>query len=532
MDTRTLVIAFISAFLAIFLSMLIMAIPRKNMGLNLYAAGVGSCLLGLICLAGQGFLSPWLSIILANFLLFMFDIFIVYGTRIYFKMANPFPKRFWFYIILYNLLFIADTFIFNTIVLRYFINPAYVSIIILEFYYCIKKNRDLLSKTVLFLSRFICFGYPIFQMGKILIVVTRPPNQPVMFESNSFLSFSMVGSLFFSILWVFLIYIMDSTILIREINDKNQMLKSLAQTDELTGLYNRNLLEQRLINDMEMSDRYHEPLSLIMMDLDHFKNVNDNWGHDTGDEVLATSANIIRNAIRKSDMAFRWGGEEFLILTPHTNLKGAESLAEKIREHIASGVYPKVGRITASFGVAEHFLTESSSQWFKRADLSLYKAKNSGRNCVVSWAESTLLPVAQVNIMWRQEWESGNKEIDAGHRMIVEMTNRLIESSFESPFDPSIKDRVASYMEHLEEHFAKEEKELEIIGFPEWKKHAEVHSALLQESSKLQEDYFKGELEQAAFFNFLLSKLVIGHILSQDVKFYPYTMGKRNAGKS
>lgn len=161
---------------------------------------------------------------------------------------------------------------------------------------------------------------------------------------------------------------------------KNEILKKIAITDELTGAHNRYYFNKKLkkIIDCETN----EFLTLIIFDLDNFKQVNDSLGHDIGDKVLRETAHKSIEIIEKEDIFVRWGGDEFIILTFQRDLNSAKMLAQELSSAIKDIVYPKVGEITASFGLAEKQKSESFECWFKRADIALYKAKNKGRNCV------------------------------------------------------------------------------------------------------------------------------------------------------
>lgn len=163
-----------------------------------------------------------------------------------------------------------------------------------------------------------------------------------------------------------------------------KLTEQMAITDELTGLYNRHYLEKSIDSVITRSDRYNEPVTLVMFDLDHFKEVNDKWGHPAGDTVLKQTASIAKNLIRSSDMLVRFGGEEFILLMPHTAIAGGKSVAEKIRETLAKNVYPGIGPVSASFGVAERKDDESFDRWYARTDEALYRAKQYGRNRVDS----------------------------------------------------------------------------------------------------------------------------------------------------
>ena len=169
------------------------------------------------------------------------------------------------------------------------------------------------------------------------------------------------------------------------IDDRNNLIK-IAETDELTGLYNRKKLNQLL--EKIFKNRHENPhqnpeISLIFGDIDHFKSVNDDYGHLTGDSVLKEFAQLLDQHISKSDFLARWGGEEFLIVCPETDAEGAFQLAEKIRKRIEHHAFETVGHRTASFGVAQLQDAQSLEDWLEQADKALYQAKTSGRNRVV-----------------------------------------------------------------------------------------------------------------------------------------------------
>lgn len=172
----------------------------------------------------------------------------------------------------------------------------------------------------------------------------------------------------------------------RDVSQKvleTERLETLAVKDQLTGLYNRHYLESIIENAIDKSDQNHVPLSMILMDIDHFKKVNDTWGHSTGDDVLRQIAGIAAKKLRDTDILIRFGGEEFLIVTPQTSNEGARVAAEKIRSAIEEFHHPVAGTKTASFGVSERMRGESFDHWYQRADEALYLAKNGGRNRVV-----------------------------------------------------------------------------------------------------------------------------------------------------
>ncbi len=162
----------------------------------------------------------------------------------------------------------------------------------------------------------------------------------------------------------------------------NNELEQLARHDQLTGLFNRHVMDEELKKATAYSVRYQTSFSLILFDIDFFKNVNDTYGHDVGDLVLKKISQLLTARIRTSDILARWGGEEFLLLLPETNIKQAEEFAESLRQLIASLVIEKVGNISCSFGVSYVMPSDTPEVVTKRADKALYRAKEGGRNCV------------------------------------------------------------------------------------------------------------------------------------------------------
>lgn len=167
-----------------------------------------------------------------------------------------------------------------------------------------------------------------------------------------------------------------------ELAIKNEELERLAIQDKLTGLYNRRKLDKSLAQEITRAGRYGRPLSIIMLDLDHFKEVNDTHGHPTGDAVLVETAARLRKALRTSDILGRWGGEEFLILCPETGLQATAGLANRLLRDYTASEFPTAGRRTASFGVATHRAGDRPEELLSRADAALYCAKKKGRNRV------------------------------------------------------------------------------------------------------------------------------------------------------
>ncbi|MBV5321561.1 MAG: diguanylate cyclase [Sulfuricurvum sp.] len=168
----------------------------------------------------------------------------------------------------------------------------------------------------------------------------------------------------------------------QNITDK-KLIEEISLTDQLTGLYNRRHLDAVLEKNSQIAERYNIPFSVAIVDIDHFKNINDTYGHQVGDYVLQSLSGMLKSQSRAVDILGRWGGEEFLIIFPNTEEAEAEIAAEKIRNAIEIFTMDSVGNKTVSIGVSEYH--DDLHETIKRADEALYQAKAQGRNCVRSF---------------------------------------------------------------------------------------------------------------------------------------------------
>jgi diguanylate cyclase (GGDEF)-like protein len=176
----------------------------------------------------------------------------------------------------------------------------------------------------------------------------------------------------------------------RDLTDAYRKLEHMAIHDRLTGLYNRIRLDEKLTAEIKRANRYRSLISVVMLDIDNFKAVNDDYGHLAGDKVLRQLAARITESLRETDLAGRWGGEEFLIILPETDQTQALQLAERLRETFAArpiaiddadgGGVPRLLRLTISCGIAQHRVGDDLDSLFERVDGALYCAKRQGRN--------------------------------------------------------------------------------------------------------------------------------------------------------
>ncbi|MER2541217.1 MAG: GGDEF domain-containing protein [Azonexus sp.] len=172
------------------------------------------------------------------------------------------------------------------------------------------------------------------------------------------------------------------------LRESEERYKQLSVTDSLTGLFNSRHLHERLQSEMERAQRYQRPLSLLVIDCDNFKRINDTFGHLEGDKVLQTLAKVIGQCLRRTDSAYRYGGEEFVLILPEAEIGSAGMLAERLRKGFADETVRSDNdqeiRCTVSIGLATYQSGETESQFIRRADEANYEAKRRGKNCVVA----------------------------------------------------------------------------------------------------------------------------------------------------
>lgn len=305
-------------------------------------------------------------------------------------------------------------------------------------------------------------------------------------------------------------------------------LEKLSSTDLLTGAWNRAHFDRVITTELNRSIRFKQPVSLIFLDIDHFKRVNDSYGHQAGDEVLRELVQVIRGTIRSSDAVFRWGGEEFMVLALQTGYRDSAAVAEKIRSTVERHCFAGVGSLTISLGVAEHIATESAEIWIRRVDEAVYRAKDAGRNQVCvdrcgssdAWAKESGLSV--VRLVWQEAYESGEPTIDRQHRELFDLGNALFEASFRAQSSPeAFSAALDRLLAHTAQHFADEEAILAEYGYKELEQHRHAHAELLTRAGELKAAVTAGKTTLGDLVEFLANNVVAQHMFVEDKKFFP-----------
>jgi len=311
------------------------------------------------------------------------------------------------------------------------------------------------------------------------------------------------------------------------------LLEERASTDPLTGVMNRNGIEERVRSELLRSDRYGDKLSLVLIDLDHFKAVNDAYGHLAGDRILQGFCALARSCLRSTDSLGRVGGEEFVALLPETGLSGARLFAERLRTTLEAFQFDRGIRITASMGIAGHREGEELSSLMERADLAMYQAKKSGRNRVVldsedvERAEPERAQSAHITLQWQPSYLCGQPLIDAEHQELFSLINSMMIAMPEKGADEYVLPWVGKLIETIQMHFANEELVLRASGYPDAESHAQIHCRLVQRACELQRHF---ELQQdctGELVGFLIHDVVARHMLRDDRKFFPWLKAKQ-----
>lgn len=282
----------------------------------------------------------------------------------------------------------------------------------------------------------------------------------------------------------------------REAEGRARELARQVDTDALTGALNRQGFNEAMAREVARARRHGQPLAVVMVDIDHFKRVNDEFGHAAGDQVLVRTANLLRSCVRESDLVARWGGEEFVVVAPMTGEAGGLRLAEKLRAIMASTHLGPRDAVTASFGVAELGPGETIDALLARADGALYRAKESGRNRVCGASDGTAVPPpARVHEAAAPEDPLGLREriysdtgfgpIDVEHEALSRALAGLVDAVNSGKVD-AVATALDGILHGVERHFAHEESLMARHGYPQRQKHGAAHASFLADVRRAQ----------------------------------------------
>jgi diguanylate cyclase (GGDEF)-like protein/PAS domain S-box-containing protein/hemerythrin-like metal-binding protein len=324
---------------------------------------------------------------------------------------------------------------------------------------------------------------------------------------------------------------------IQDITRKKEMeseLARMAREDELTGVFNRRYFMEMATREVIRGRRFREPQAIMMIDIDHFKKINDTYGHEVGDQVLHEMARGCSASLRGVDVFGRLGGEEFGALLLNTDSEIAGMLAERMRRGMESlAVETPAGtvRFTVSIGMATFTEPDLSlDALLKKADDALYEAKKTGRNRVV--AERATPGAKQpardgmrtsfVRLEWKKEYESGCPLVDRQHQNLFLLANDLLSAIVSGLPDDHVDTQAKGLVAEVEAHFRDESAAYRAAGYPGADAHNRIHHALVQDMRATLERFKGGRASVAELFELVAVRIIREHLLSEDRKFFPY----------
>ncbi|MBL0211765.1 MAG: diguanylate cyclase [Holophagaceae bacterium] len=310
------------------------------------------------------------------------------------------------------------------------------------------------------------------------------------------------------------------------------LAKDLAMHDPLTTLLNRRALTDRLEQTIALARRREFDFSLMFVDLDEFKPINDKFGHEAGDWLLCEAAKRMLGCVRASDTVARVGGDEFVVLLSSVeDIEQATLVGEKIRSALAEPFHLKPGKwlsITSSIGVCSYpDHGTSQRELLKACDDAMYLAKARGRNRVVvaelnlaeriSSAAQVPSSLGLIIFHWRRAYQIGNPTIDAEHHELFNLVNNLLRTGLATDTQPqAFLASADELIQHVRQHFSSEESVLAAKGYSRLQDHADLHRKLVARAEALRQKIGTGEVGLGDWLQFLANDLVIGHILKED----------------
>lgn len=355
-------------------------------------------------------------------------------------------------------------------------------------------------------------------IARIYTVLTAPPILFMARDDIGLRLIMLIGLILGLVIW-FSILLLTHHRIEEELEDARNRAEHVSRTDRLTGLWNRYHFEAQAKLEIERSIRYGYAISLLMLDIDHFKRVNDYHGHFVGDDILRQVAQCASESMRASDLLCRWGGEEFVALVPGTAAEAAKA-AENLRKCIEQHDFPKVGKTTISIGVAKLREAEDMSDWMRRADSALYRAKSNGRNRVEKEAPE-MSSGYPVSLQWNAGFTCGHSVIDDQHQALFDKANQLLEKCG-APQADGVIELMEDFLHDVERHFRYEESVLTAVDYARLGEHIEEHRRLLA-IGRARLEAFKAGLKPASVLSgFAIKELSFGHFVEEDAHYTPF----------
>jgi diguanylate cyclase (GGDEF)-like protein len=385
-DTRTLVIILMGVTVVLGAIMNLIRLTHKTYpGFGLWTAGTTTYTFGFLSISLRNIIPDIFSIVLAGLFILSAALFFWEGTRRF--RGKEVRKTFIVLLIAGYALFQSYfTFVHNDISVRIVTYSLLAAVIYGAIALELFRNVPHALRFSSWFTGSLFALYGIFMVFRGVLTELLPPLHDL-FEPNTLQAMTFLLAIFFGIAWTFGFVMLNSERLEADLRNAQDKLQKIATTDFLTGIANIRFFSEAGEREVQRARRYKRSLALLMIDLDHFKKVNDKYGHAIGDKILVAFADICKKSLRKVDIFGRLGGEEFAILLPETDVNGGRKFAERLRAIIEKSrikVKHKAFHITVSIGVTELLPDDKQLESaLKRADDTMYEAKSKGRNQVV-----------------------------------------------------------------------------------------------------------------------------------------------------
>lgn len=463
----------------------------------------------------------WFGVLFFNSIVGFATLMINYAIRCFFQKSKI-PTSFYIVLSVYLFLLLVFSFFYQSFVIRIMISSFFIGLVMADIAYFLVTNSKWKATRIRYVFAFFSLLTVIAAFTRMLYVIMNVDISVVVLPDTITNVVATSFNLVMFSVWASLVLVVVHSIIQKELTEKNKILETVANIDTLTGLLNRNSLEREMDHLVKLYIQNNQPLSLILVDIDHFKNVNDNYGHPIGDLVLKQLANILTHCTQTSGKIYRWGGEEFLILAM-LDITQAIELAEGIRHEVMNAKFDVDHQITISAGVADYNPLESYRSWFQHVDFALYQAKYSGRNLVKAHSNSTSSSSQYQSIVWNPEWNSKHPGIDKQHQQLVFLANQLLAFNPLGTPKEELETIVIQIYEELQDHFDYEERVLTQLNYLETMEHKMIHKNLLKEIETVLYKVRAGSYRSIHLFNVIVGKVIVGHLLMEDSKFFSLT---------
>ncbi|MDQ0203719.1 diguanylate cyclase [Pectinatus haikarae] len=307
----------------------------------------------------------------------------------------------------------------------------------------------------------------------------------------------------------------------KELISKNNRLTRLAEKDNLTGMYNRTYFTKVYSDIFAEAKNNGSSFSLIMADIDDFKNINDEYGHLEGDRVLKEFSSILYNNLVSANFLCRWGGEEFIALLKIDDLDIVTAIAEKMRNAVDAHDFKNTAILTASFGIAAWRSDDTQESLLRRMDNSLYLAKITGKNKIVCEEKVNIIENGiPIKIEWGPFFTSGNPSIDRDHCNLVKVSNEIIQNCVNGDNHDAIYLLLQEMIKNVSIHFQKEEKIIQQFKYKDYEEHRKNHQELMKRMTDMYSEYLQHKQSMLDVVEFMIQEVLVGHIVKKDFGFY------------